>query len=44
MDAAVKAVFAALIWHTPELLPLLVSLFTIFKGLKNTIKAYRWVE
>ena len=29
VDAAVKAVFAALIWHTPELLPLLVSLFTI---------------
>ena len=29
VDATVKAVFAALIWYTPELLPLLVSLFTI---------------
>ena len=29
VDSAVKAVFAALIWHTPELLPLLVSLITI---------------
>ena len=31
MDAAVKAVFAALIWHTPELLPLLVSLFLYYR-------------
>ena len=29
-DAVVKAVFVAFIWHTPELLPLQVSLFTIF--------------
>ena len=28
-DAVVKAVFVALIWHLPELLPLLVSLFSI---------------
>ena len=29
MDAAVKVVFAALILYTPELLPLLVPLFSI---------------
>ena len=32
VDAAVKAVFAALIWYIPELLPMLVPLFSILKG------------